>query len=94
MSNRLSIEKRLTLIKFLIYEKPHIIIDIERCNKCDRKICIKACPAGLYTLDEDGKLLFNYEGCLECGTCRVVCPHDAIRWSYPPGGYGVYFQFG
>ncbi|MEB3756897.1 MAG: ferredoxin family protein [Desulfurococcales archaeon] len=90
----LTVEKRLTLTKFEVYEKPHIIVDTEKCRKCETKPCIKACPAGLYSLDEEGKLSFVYEGCLECGTCRIICPHEAVSWSYPPGGYGVWYKFG
>lgn len=92
--NRLSVEKRLTLVKFNIHPEPHIKIDREKCKYCDTQFCIKACPAGLYTLGRDGLLEFNYEGCFECGTCRYVCPEDAIKWEYPPGGFGVLFQFG
>jgi ferredoxin like protein len=88
------VEKRLTLVKFNIHPEPHILILKEKCKDCDRHYCIKACPAGLYSLDENGELTFNYEGCFECGTCRYVCPEEAIIWRYPPGGYGVHFQFG
>ena len=91
---RLSVEKRLTLVKFEIHEKPHIIIDKEKCRLCDEKYCVKACPAGLYEINEKGELEFNYEGCLECGTCRLICPYEAVHWEYPEGGYGVFFQFG
>lgn len=90
----LSIEKRLSLVRFNIHEKPHIVIDTSKCSKCMYKVCIKACPAGLFTLDEDGALHFNYEGCFECGTCRIICPEDAISWNYPPGSFGVSLRFG
>ena len=43
-----------------------------------------------------GEISFDYAGCLECGTCRVVCPRsaEALKWSYPRGGFGVQFRFG
>lgn len=91
---RLSIEQRLSLTKFEVYGEPHITIDKERCRECGAKPCIRSCPAGLYSLDESGELHFNYEGCLECGTCRIVCPMGAVKWGYPPGGFGVWYQFG
>ena len=91
---KLSVEKRLALVKFDIHEKPHITVDKEKCRICEEKYCVKACPAGLYEIDENGEILFNYEGCLECGTCRLICPNNAIHWEYPEGGYGVFFQFG
>ncbi|NPV74148.1 MAG: ferredoxin family protein, partial [Pelotomaculum sp.] len=38
---------------------------------------------------------FDYAGCLECGTCRAVCPKEgAIAWGYPRGGFGVSFRYG
>ncbi|NLI13257.1 MAG: ferredoxin family protein, partial [Peptococcaceae bacterium] len=53
------------------------------------------CPACLYTLKEDGELSFDYAGCLECGTCRIICPKEgAISWQYPRGGFGVSFRYG
>ncbi|WP_243678951.1 4Fe-4S dicluster domain-containing protein [Vulcanisaeta distributa] len=33
-------------------------------------------------------------GCLECGTCRVVCPENNIEWNYPKSGFGVQYRFG
>ncbi len=89
----ISVEKRLLLNKFNIYTKSHIEIDFSKCEKCELKPCILICPAGLYEL-VNGKLTHNYEGCLECGACRIVCPYNAIKWDYPPGGYGVCYQFG
>ena len=93
-SEILSIEKRLILTKFIVDKEPHIKINSQICMKCKVKVCIKACPAGLYSLNEKGELVHNYEGCLECGTCRFVCPHNAIEWRFPRGGFGVYYQFG
>lgn len=91
---KLSVEKRLALVKFEVHEKPHIILDKEKCRVCKERLCVRACPAGLYEVDEKGEILFNYEGCLECGTCRLICPYNAVKWEYPEGGYGVLFQFG
>jgi ferredoxin like protein len=31
---------------------------------------------------------------LECGTCRIACPHSALEWEYPRSGFGVQFRFG
>ena len=93
-ARRLRIEERLALTKFEIHGKPHITVDEEKCETCSEKPCVVACPAGLYTVDENGKLRFNYEGCLECGTCRLICPYNAVKWEYPPGGFGVWYKFG
>jgi ferredoxin-like protein FixX len=56
---------------------------------------VRICPAGLYTLSEDGTQSFDYAGCLECGSCRIVCGDTAIRsWKYPGPGWGVEYRYG
>lgn len=75
-------------------DHPHIVID-ENC--ADEKLLIRltqACPAGLYRMEE-GKLVFSHEGCLECGTCRVLAGNRALKtWTYPVNGKGVEFTQG
>jgi ferredoxin like protein len=31
------------------------------------------CPAGCYSTAETGQVEITADGCLECGTCRVLC---------------------
>ncbi len=91
-------ENRMSAVNFRINKKEaHITVKKELCSggECWHKPCLKVCPAGNYTWDEGGnKLIFNYEGCLECGTCRLICPLDAVDWSYPKGGSGVVYLWG
>ena len=76
-------------------EEPHIFIDKEICKNCREKPCLYACPANLYKLDRTGGVTFDYAGCLECGTCRLVCKNKGIiTWIYPKGTFGVYFRQG
>lgn len=93
---RLSTEQLLGLDKFVVDdEEAHIEVDRQYCRDCPGKPCCVACPAGLYTL-KDGEISFDYAGCLECGTCRLVCPQSerAIRWRYPRGGFGIQYRYG
>jgi ferredoxin like protein len=56
---------------------------------------LKACPARCYELNDKGQVEITVDGCVECGTCRVLAePTGDIEWSYPRGGYGVLFKFG
>lgn len=56
---------------------------------------LKACPAGCYQLSDKGQVEITADGCVECGTCRIIGePTGDIEWSYPRGGYGVLFKFG
>lgn len=89
-----TVEEKLALTKFTVdpnYE--HIKINPEICAKCTTHECVLACPANCYTETEEGKVIFSYEGCVECGTCRMVCPHGSVTWTYPKGGFGVTFRY-
>lgn len=56
---------------------------------------IRICPAGLYREDEDGSRTFDHAGCLECGTCRIVCESTIIKkWEQPQATMGVQYRFG
>ena len=97
----MSIEKMtttelLSLNKFNVdEEEAHIILDKQICAKCDGKPCLYVCPAMLYMLDKAGNISFDYAGCLECGTCRLVCRAKGIeKWVYPRGTFGVSFRYG
>ena len=79
---------------FTIDREPHIILDADKCVACDNRACTVACPARCYTWDEGNQTMtFVHDGCLECGTCYVVCRKEAFtRWRYPRGGFGVSFR--
>lgn len=77
--------------------RPHInITDPEICHsECKAKPCTVCCPAACYTAEGDGSVTLITDGCLECGTCRIVCnTFSNVEWEYPRGGYGILFKFG
>lgn len=77
--------------------RPHIrILDPALCQaECQTKECTACCPAGCYTLEGNGEVVLITDGCLECGTCRIICTtYRNIDWDYPRGGYGILFKFG
>lgn len=95
MSN-VNIEEKLGHNKFYVNEdEAHIElkkgdIDLQEFHKL-----ILACPAGCYRIDENGEIGFDYAGCLECGTCRVICGSTIIqKWEYPVGTMGVEYRYG
>lgn len=75
--------------------RPHIKV---RPHKTPSKALVAlthTCPAGCYALNESGQVEISVDGCLECGTCRVLCgPSGEVEWEYPRGGFGVMFKFG
>lgn len=91
----MNIEAKLGLNVFKIDTESHIAVNREFCQaECPLRPCLHVCPANVYTLDREGQVQAGYEGCLECGTCLIACPHGAITWHYPTAGFGVQYRFG
>lgn len=90
---RLGPEELLSLDKFSVNEgNPHIVVDKAVCTTCTRRACLVVCPARCYQL-KDGEVKFEYAGCLECGTCRIMCQDKGITaWNYPHATFGVTFR--
>jgi ferredoxin like protein len=89
----MKIEEKLAINKYDIDRDSHVKINEETCRSCKNRRCTWACPAGCFTLVED-KLMFSFEGCLECGSCRIVCEKGAVDWTLPRAGFGICYQFG
>jgi ferredoxin like protein len=88
----MAVDHLLRLVHFSVDLQPHITVDAESCTSCSHRGCLFTCPAECYTEDREGGVKFSYEGCLECGTCRVVCDRGAVSWNHPRGGFGVGFR--
>jgi len=51
----------------------------ERCRHCAQAPCAEACISGSIVRDEDSSMVHHRpETCVGCGTCRLVCPFNAI----------------
>lgn len=72
----------------------HIVL----CSPVTEEQCAlleKVCPAGLFQRDASGRLTVHFQGCLECGCCRLIAGEQAIaKWRYPPSGAGISLRFG
>lgn len=92
---QLTVEEKLAVNKFHVDEEvAHIEVNKEASQEEIERLR-KLCPAGLYTLDDENELSFDYAGCLECGTCLVVSEGKVVKkWNYPRGGMGVEFRLG
>jgi len=93
--SKMGVPEKLSVNKYKLDEEgPHIKVDSEACQRiCSDKPCLRLCPACVYT-EQDGRIVADSAGCLECGTCQVICPGEALRWSYPRGGFGVVYRYG
>jgi len=75
--------------------RPHITVTPHDKPSAALLALTRVCPAKCYELTESGKVEATIDGCLECGTCRVLCEASGeIEWNYPRGGFGVLFKFG
>lgn len=92
---RLSVDDKLGLDRFHTDGKhPHIEVNPNWRGEGEIRRLVMACPAGLYRY-EGGTVYFSHEGCLECGTCRVLSGGKIVkRWNHPAGGMGVEFRQG
>lgn len=89
----LSVENKLAVNKFDVDREVHIQVSGEVCKACEEHYCLYVCPADCYKLVGE-HVTFSYEGCLECGSCRIACRRGAIEWHLPRPGFGVCFEYG
>lgn len=94
MSNVMGLKAKLGLNVFKENKDFHIRIKPGQEKDARLKSTILVCPAGLYSENDKGEIVINVDGCLECGTCLLVCGPEVLEWHYPSGGSGVQFRFG
>jgi len=92
----MKLEDKLFLVTFNADTETHLgVKDQAVCAKCENKPCITGCPADCWELEQEHHAVHvAFEGCLECGTCRIICPHGNVKWVYPRGGFGVKYKHG
>ena len=92
-----NVDEALSVNKYEVDEEtPHIELaeddGSEAYNEEFLKL-VRVCPAALYKVDGDGAKSFDYAGCLECGTCRLIGLGSQLRsWDYPECDFGVQYR--
>lgn len=91
-----NVDQKLGVNKFYVDEEnAHIVLKKDNIDLQEFRKLVLACPAGLYKIDEDGNVHFDYAGCVECGTCRVLCGKSILdKWEFPQGTLGIEYRFG
>lgn len=94
-----NIDEKLSLNRFDVDEECAHIALMDCASRADFDIefdkLILACPAALYKRDAEGRTSFDYAGCLECGTCRIVCGSSILEyWRFPGPTKGVEYRWG
>ena len=90
------VEEKLFFNRFVVDAgKPHIRVKPHTTPSPQLRAMIQLCPAGCYSAGTEGQVEIVPDGCLECGTCRIVTRTTGeIEWDYPRGGFGVLYKFG
>ncbi|MCL1846589.1 MAG: 4Fe-4S dicluster domain-containing protein [Coriobacteriia bacterium] len=96
MTQYLNVDGLLGIDRFNVDEHTaHIELNKDWKNEVEIDRLVRACPAGLYRYNDCGELIFDYAGCLECGTCRVLGLGNVVeKWEWPQGGFGVSYRYG
>ena len=90
------VEERLFQNRYVVDAgRPHIKVRDHVQPSAALLALTRVCPAHCYDLNDRGQVEITADGCLECGTCRIMrAGSDDIEWNYPRGGFGVLFKFG
>lgn len=98
MSDETKVAEKLYQNRYMVDEgKPHIRLAKPDAAPSDAlRTLAKICPAGCYSEDKaTGKVEIVADGCMECGTCRILCAETGeLEWWYPRGGFGIAYKFG
>ena len=95
MKNTVNVDVKLGVNKFFVDEGEAHIELVDNPDLNEFKKLEVACPAGLYKRDENGNFNFDYAGCLECGTCRILCGKTILKkWEFPNGTFGIEYRYG
>ena len=90
------VEEKLYQNRYLVDAgRPHIVVAPHDTPSKELLLLDEALPGRVLRGQRQGQVEISPDGCLECGTCRVIAePSGALTWAYPRGGYGVLFKFG
>lgn len=90
------VEEKLFQNRYLVDAgRPHIKVVAGAEPSAALRSLVTTCPAGCYSTNDKGQVEIVADGCMECGTCRVVTAKTGeIEWQYPRGGYGILYKFG
>lgn len=91
-----AVENKLYFNRYVVDAgKPHITVKPHETPSAQLRALTHLCPAGCYSENESGQVEVMTDGCLECGTCRIVTASTGeVDWHYPRGGFGILYKFG
>lgn len=92
----IKVEEKLFQNRYMVDAgRPHIKVRPHEVPSKELLSLTHTCPAGCYAVNDRGQVEISADGCVECGTCRVLTAATGeVEWNYPRGGYGILFKFG
>ena len=94
-TTNVNVDEYLALNKYEVDEETAHIELVSDASTDEFEKLVQVCPAALYKVDEKGAQSFDYAGCLECGTCRIICGDTIIaKWEYPGPTMGIEYRYG
>ena len=82
-----SIADRIAKLSYNDDNQPHI--KVLHPNSEYMKKMVTLCPAKCYTEEEEGNVIIQHEGCVDCGTCS-----QETEWRHPRGEKGIHYKYG
>jgi carbon-monoxide dehydrogenase iron sulfur subunit len=68
-------------IKVMKWEAEGLYIPMS-CQQCEDAPCINVCPVKAISRDEElGRVVVDYDTCIGCRACVVVCPFGAMNYN-------------
>ena len=75
---------RLSAVTVINYEAVLTTVPV-MCMQCDEACCLKVCPVGAISRNENGAVVMNPEKCIVCKMCVSACPLGNISYSPAAG---------
>ncbi|WP_343222122.1 ferredoxin family protein [Novosphingobium profundi] len=96
MNPTVNVENKLFFNRYVVDAgRPHITVKPHATPSAQLRALVYMCPAGCYGETEAATIEIIPDGCLECGTCRIVTAGTGeVEWHYPRGGFGILYKFG
>lgn len=71
---------RESAVTVLFYEEAAISVPV-MCMQCEDAACMKVCPVGAISRDENGAVVPNAQKCIGCKMCVSACPLGNMTFS-------------
>lgn len=71
---------RESAVNVLFYEEAEISVPV-MCMQCEDPACMKVCPVGAISRDENGAVVSDPSKCIVCKMCISACPLGNISFS-------------